>query len=183
MDGRYFPGASCLFDGKTTPHYRTAWQYINEKLPNFKPEIGHSDFEDAENKAAEEETGLTVRNCYFHYATCIFRNSQKHGLSHLYFSNEQFKTWLKRVMAIPLLPSETIPEAFKILLRQRIPKLNKIDQANFNKFRRYVQRQWERKIKPKNLSVHGTETTTNNSKHFNIDLSPNLLIFNSQCFY
>ena len=94
---------------------------------------------------------------------------QKHGLQHLYFSNETFRNWMKRVMAIPLLPSETIPEAFKILLRQRIPKLNKIDQANFNKFRRYVQRQWERKIKPENLSVHGTETTTNNSKHFNIN--------------
>ena len=108
---------------------------------------------------------------------------QKHGLAHLYFSNETFKNWLKRVMAVPLLPSETIPEAFKILLREKIPKLNKLDQANYNKFRRYIQRQWERKIKAENLSVHGTETTTNNSKHFNIELSPNLLVFNSLSFY
>ena len=100
---------------------------------------------------------------------------QKHGLAHLYFSNETFKNWLKRVMALPLLPSETILEAFKILLREKIPKLNKLDQANYNKFRRYIQRQWERKIKAENLSVHGTETTTNNSKHFNIYFFPTFL--------
>ena len=60
VDGQYFPAASCLFDGKTTPHYRIAWQYIKDKLPDFKPEIGHSDFEEAENKAAEEETGMNL---------------------------------------------------------------------------------------------------------------------------
>ena len=107
---------------------------------------------------------------------------QKHGLAHLYFSNETFKNWLKRVMSIPLLPSETIPEAFKILLREKIPKLNKLDQANYNKFRRYIQRQWERKIKAENLSVHGTETTTNNSKYLNNFFFQNLLIFNSNFF-
>ena len=84
---------------------------------------------------------------------------------------------MKRVMAIPLLPCETIPEAFKVLLREKIPNLNKIDRANYNKFRRYIQRQWQRKIKPENLSVHGTETTTNNSKLFNIIIDIQLKLF------
>ena len=45
------------FDGT---FYVVPSQYIKDKLPEFKPEIGHSDFEVAENKAAEEETGMNL---------------------------------------------------------------------------------------------------------------------------
>ena len=74
VDGHYFPGASILFIGKETPQYRAAWQYIMEKLPHFRPKRANADFEDAQNTAAEEETGLEIDNCQFHYATSIFRN-------------------------------------------------------------------------------------------------------------
>ena len=62
VDGHYFPGASILFIGKETPHYRAAWRYIMEKLPNFRPKWANADFEDGQNRAAEEETGLELDN-------------------------------------------------------------------------------------------------------------------------
>jgi hypothetical protein len=92
----------------------------------------------------------------------LLRNMQKHGLAHLYEGNEEFRTWMLRIMAIPLLPAGLIKEAFKVLLRTKISNLNQTDLQNFNKFRRYLQRQWARKVKPKNLSVHGLDQQTNN---------------------
>ena len=70
-------------------------------------------------------------------------------------------------MAIPLLPPRLIEEAFKVLLKVKFTDLNQIDRQNFNKFRRYLQRQWYRKIqteaiKPENLSVYGLDQQTNN---------------------
>ena len=70
-------------------------------------------------------------------------------------------------MAIPLLPPRLIEEAFKVLLKVKFTDLNQIDRQNFNRFRRYLQRQWYRKIqtgaiKPENLSVYGLDQQTNN---------------------
>ena len=121
-----------------------------------------TNFKDAQQKAAEEQTGLLGKNCRFHYSTATFRNMQKSGLSHLYGQNEEFTTWMLRIMAIPLLPSGLIKGAFKVLLRTRIKSLNKVDTQNFNRFRRYMQRQWARKVKPENLSVFKCDQQTNN---------------------
>ena len=151
-----------MFDGKSTPLYRAAWKKIIDLLPGFHPEFAHADFEGPQQLAFEEETGSKVNNCRFHYSTSTFRNMQKLGLSHLYKENPEFRLWMLRIMAIPLLRHDYIKEAFKVLLRKQIPNLNKTDKLNFAKFRRYMQRQWARKTKPQNLSVYGLDQQTNN---------------------
>ena len=69
---------------------------------------------------------------------------------------------MKHLMAIPLLPADLIPTAFSNLLSQNIPMPTPADRLNFARFKRYVQRTWQRGVKPENLTVFESDHTTSN---------------------
>ena len=186
--GHFFPGCSILFTGATTEMYQSAWEYLDEKLPNFTPLRAHGDFEKAPAKAAKKTfKDIIITHCMFHFAQAIFRNMQKHGLAKQYDENLEFITWLKNLMAVPMLRSDIIPTAFKSLLKENIPMPSPADRLNFLRFKRYVQKQWTGKhgVKPENLSVFRCEhKTTNGCESFHAKLKswidrhrPNFWIF------
>ena len=163
VEGHFFPGASVLFMGKTTEMYDSFWEKMQELLPNFNPVSANADFEIAARKSCENHfPEIGINHCLFHYDDAVHRNSQKLGLSKCYENNPQYKTWLKKIMAIPLLPSNLINQAFNELLSENIQFDNLIDFENFCRFKRYVHNQWHRKIRPEHLSCHGLDDCTNN---------------------
>ena len=99
--------------------------------------------------------------CLFHYSQAEFRNLQKHGLQNEYENNEKFRVWMKLLMAVPLLPSHMITNAFTELLSENIEMSTPADELKFGQFKRYVQNYWL-EMDPKNLSVFGQENCTTN---------------------
>ena len=172
--GHFFPGCSILFTGATTEMYQSAWEYLDEKLPNFTPLRAHGDFEKAPAKAAKKTfKDIIITHCMFHFAQAIFRNMQKHGLAKQYDENLEFITWLKNLMAVPMLPCDIIPTAFSGLLKENIPMPTPADRLNFSRFKRYVQKQWTGKhgVKPEDLTVFRCEhKTTNGCESFHAKL-------------
>ena len=100
-------------------------------------------------------------NCYF-ISRAVFKNLLKIGLGRHYNRYREFKVWSKRVMAIPLLPAELIPEVFENLLSQNIPFASVEDRAKFRKFQRYLRQQWIDLTPPDVFSVFGCINATNN---------------------
>ena len=165
---QYFPAVSVLFTGKHTDMYRSFWRKMkqNDQLgPDFLPDSIGGDMELAAQIATEEEMiGLLLSFCAFHYSQANIHNSQKHGLSNAYKTNNDYHTWLKLILAVNMLPSGMITYAFRYLLSQEIKFEKKADQMNFKNFKKYVAKQWAnpKKMKPENLTCFKREQSCNN---------------------
>ena len=143
--------------------YDLIWKYVKSKLPRFNPTKASGDMEKAAQNAAERHfLDLWVHFCFFHYGQSNIKNSQKHGLKRCYSENNEYKEWLRLILAVPLLPHWFIRRAFKYLLSRRINFQNNADRENFGRFKRYVFHQWVKNTKPRNLSVFQQDQATNN---------------------
>ena len=131
----------------------------------FQPTDVSGDFELAAKNAVEEEfPGIRYIPCLFHYAQACFRNAQIHGLSKLYDEHQEFNTWLRHIMAVPMLRHDLINAAFEDLLRQDLKLPTKADDINFARYKRYIVRQWQKNksIPHSTLSVFECPNRTNN---------------------
>ena len=164
VEGHCFPGLSFLFMGKDTEQYKAAWRFAQDILgEDFRPEHCTNDFEGAAIEAAKcEQPQMQCNGCLFHSCNCKFKNMRRFGLYNAWKEQDEFRIWLKRCMAVPMLPPKYIKKAYMYLLRKNIffPRLADIE--NFKRFKRYVQKQWvdNKKIPPELLSVYACETTT-----------------------
>ena len=105
---------------------------------------------------------IIIRGCFFHYGQCVFRNMRKHGLTLKFRRSRLFRKWMKKLMVVPLLPRDFIRPAFEQLLATRFPGFSNTDRGNFNRFCRYMTRQWL-PMDPDILSVAFQDDTTNNA--------------------
>ncbi|CAF4241168.1 unnamed protein product, partial [Rotaria sp. Silwood2] len=73
--------------------------------------------------------------CFFHYLQKIVKRMKKYGLWMHYLNDSNLYEWIKRMMAIPMLPVTKMEEAFQLIekekktdrkLKQFIPQLNKM---------------------------------------------------------
>ena len=58
---------------------------------------------------------VDTKGCFFHFNQALFRKWCKLGLKTLY-NNPTYKNWLKMMMAIPLVPMESIEDAYIFLI-------------------------------------------------------------------
>ena len=167
IGNHFFPLFCILMVGKSFADYFAVFSAVVELMPDFDPTKGIADFEAASRSAAEQIwANLLVRGCFSHYCRAVFKNLQKKGLSGLYSSNKEFRTWAKKIMAIPLLPANLIPEAFATLLSQPFSDLEATDLGNITKFKAYIRKQWSN-YPAANLSAHGEDNATNNGLESN----------------
>ena len=147
-----------LMTNKSEELYSACVRKILENFPNFKPNIAMSDFEDAPRNAFRNYfPGIEITGCLFHYTQAIWARLRKVELSSLYRTNQEFNTWFRCILALPLLPQEEIPSMFKVL-EEQILEISHTEKLNF--FLKYVKKQWV--VKEKSLSVYATINTTNN---------------------
>ena len=110
---------------------------------------------------------------------------QKAGLCKQYEENEEFRLWLKHLMAVPMLPCDLIPVALTQLLSENVRMPTPTDRLNFFRYKRYVQKTWQIGVNPENLSVFRCKhKTTNGCESFHAKLkqwimrhSPSFWIF------
>ena len=123
--------------GQHTDMYDAGWKFLKKKLKKFAPKHAAQDFELAELTAAKANNPqMVISGCLFHSTSCMFKNHRCCGLSKAYYDFPQYRSWLKMIMAVPLLPSGMITEAFTELLRQPLflPLLS--DLKNFQNYKR-----------------------------------------------
>ena len=86
-----------------------------------------SDWEPAARNAIKEVyPQITVYGCWFHYTQCIWRKTQKLGLSNAFKNNIQIQTFIRQLMAIPFLPASLINPTYRFLQLPTISDAEKI---------------------------------------------------------
>ena len=155
------PALHVLMTRKTERLYTVVLLTIRQLIPGFNPTFAIGDFKQASRNAfIAVFPSITIISCWFHFTKAIFERVQKLDLSKLYQRNQSFSMWIRKIMALPLLPEKE--EIRSVYLSLEIPSIG-IDDAEkelIKKFRSYFHRTWI--IGHENLSVFIYENATNN---------------------
>ena len=129
-------------------------------IVDFNPVYAMGDYEIASRNALMQNFPyVTLIGCWFHFTKALFDNIKKTGLYKLYKTNQVFRQWIRKLMALPLLPEEEIHGVY-ISLNQPIFQIDDSTKELITKFRMYLNRTWI--TGNINLSVFYYENTTNN---------------------
>ena len=55
---------------------------------------------------------VVTKGCYFHFNQALYRKCCELGLKRKYHKDEEFRTWVKMMMALPLVPMDQIEAAY-----------------------------------------------------------------------
>ena len=98
---------------KTERLYTVVLLTIRQLIPGFNPTFAIGDFEHAPRNAfIAVFPSMTIISCWFHFTKAIFERVQKLGLSKLYQRSQSFSMWIRKIMALPLLPEEEIRSVY-----------------------------------------------------------------------
>ena len=71
------------------------------------------DFETATRNIAQRAfKHATLKSCFFHYTQCIWRNTQKLGLTIAYRDNDNVRLFVRRASVLPLVPPELVEDVW-----------------------------------------------------------------------
>ena len=109
----FHPLVYILMSNKTYKLYKEVFTFVHQICPRFSPNIILSDFESAQTKALKERfSSSTLQGCWFHFVQALLRKINVTGLIPSYRRNERFKSFVKRLFCLPLLPENLIVSAF-----------------------------------------------------------------------
>ena len=105
-----------LMSSKTTQDYKRLFFEIKDKLgPCFVQQMV-MDFELAVWQAARLEfPDIRLRGCVFHWTQAVWKHVQQLGLQVSYNKDPATHAYIKRLLALPMIPEEHIPQVFAYL--------------------------------------------------------------------
>ncbi|XP_069114505.1 uncharacterized protein [Argopecten irradians] len=118
-----------------------------------------ADFEKATWAAARVTIpGVVIRGCNFHWNQAIWRKVQEVGLQVEYMQKTDVYTTIRRVMALPFVPSDEVENCFNMI---RVPEGGN---EKMEQLCRYVDRNWihSQTFPIQSWNVFGVSTRTNN---------------------
>ena len=133
--GHCIPAIYVLMQKKTEGLYSAVISKILELIPGFSPKLAVSDFEKApRNVFLHFFPEIKMVGCWFHFTQAIWKKTQILGLGRLYKKEEVYANWLRKLMAMPLLPQSEILNSFSVLEAQ-VFELRESDMGLVNKFK------------------------------------------------
>ena len=66
---------------------------------------------------------VNLRGCFFHFSQCLWRKLQRLQLQQMYNNDAEFKLWAKKILALPLLPTYEVEQAFNAIVAAAPGKL------------------------------------------------------------
>ncbi|KAL7294978.1 hypothetical protein TKK_0011688 [Trichogramma kaykai] len=158
-----------LMSRKTTKAYSAIWAHLQEEFPSFRPFRVTCDFEKAFMKSVRIAFQTHVRGCYFHFTQAIVRKAKSKEYR-LYVrknatQNPKGQEIIKKLIILPLLPPDKIPEGFEII--KNLTKTKFADESKLQKkwskyLNYYFDKEWMKTVKPKTFSVYNSVDRTNN---------------------
>jgi hypothetical protein len=90
---------------------------------HLQPQVVHCDYEMAVFNAVQLEWGVQATGCLFHCDQSIFRHLQAIGLQVNYNTDNPpgVRKWLRRIMALPLVPPLRLPGVYQEIKQQAPP--------------------------------------------------------------
>jgi hypothetical protein len=115
------PCMYALMTGKETQHYKSLLLQLKEAALNLgvelKPKYIMIDFERAVKNAFQYHFPLiTIHTCMFHLSQNFYRKLVECGFKTQYTENKSLNKWFKKIIALSLLPPNTICDVFEELL-------------------------------------------------------------------
>ena len=158
---------SCM-KRKLRAHYDAENEFIIKTFPNWHPLHGMADAEKAMRSSAQQyHDGLVVKICKFHVCQAIVQKNKSLGFTVFFKTKKSFSTWLRKIMAVPLLPPHLMGAMYDELLTQTFNFTFLPRYRQFEKFKTYIRSTWASQ-NFEELSVFGLEDATNNiSESFN----------------
>ena len=101
--GRHtFPAIHCMMTSKSQELYSAVLESLVTLIPQFKPLALMSDWEPAPRNALKEiYPQMKIYGCWFHFTQCVWRKTQKLGLTRSFKDNIQVSKFIRQLMAIP----------------------------------------------------------------------------------
>ena len=120
-------------------------------------EMGSADFEASVWKAITREfPAVRIRGCIFHWTQAVWRNVQQNGLQVPYMKDAATHSYIRRLLALPMLPHEHIAPVFESTRQDTTEALTKLNT--------YINKYWvhSKVFPPKSWSAFYRTTRTNN---------------------
>jgi hypothetical protein len=119
VNNEFTPQCWCLLPDKQAVTYTRLFQQMTQQATSvnlqLKPTCVHIDFKLAVVQAVRNEFGIEPSSCLFHFSQSILRHFQQCGLQAEY-NNNTVRTWIRRLIALPLLPQIRIDQAFAAIV-------------------------------------------------------------------
>ena len=121
---QFFPVAIALLPDKQEVTYTRLLQLLCAEAINrqlvFQPQVVHCDFEMAVFNSVANVLGINAIGSLFHFNQSIFRHIQTLGLQANYNNDNPLgvRRWLRRLMALPLVPPARLPGAYHAITVQ-----------------------------------------------------------------
>ena len=113
-----------LMSGKTRLLYDAVFRKIRSLDSQFNPEISVSDCEIALYSPIKFVFGFNLQGCLFHYRQIFYRKWQQLGFSCV--KVKEVVSWVKQLVALPLLPTNSIHSVF-YELSPSVQEINVLD--------------------------------------------------------
>lgn len=108
-----------LCTNKTTLTYKTIFEQIKLKLPNYTPAQINVDFELAAINAIKEVFPNTkIQGCFFHLKQSVVRNLNSNHLKTRLETDLKFSTEIRQMVAVAFLPPDQVSyQCFLIFIK------------------------------------------------------------------
>jgi hypothetical protein len=127
LHSQFFPVVMALLPDKQEQTYRRFIRVMCNEATNrqlhLQPQVVHCDYEMAVFNAVQLEWGVQATGCLFHFDQSIYRHVQSIGLQVNYNTDNPpgVRKWLRRIMALPLVPPLRLPGVYQEIMQQAPP--------------------------------------------------------------
>ena len=136
--------------------YEATFYEIQRLFPSLAPSHFMMDFERAlQNSVRKVFLNVRISGCRFHQNQAIYRKVNTLGLAGLYKENESFHSWVKKLMALVLLPAESIAPTYEMLASEPVQMLTVCDKEKLGKLKSYYNKYWLKQVGSEIMSVFG----------------------------
>lgn len=150
-----FPVAYIAMTDKKTETYESVFKFINSNVFAMQPATIMTDHEAGLRKALKSTfPGVKMYTCWYHYKAAVRRRAVRLRLFKLIKENEKARSIYRKILNLPLLPSEDIPKTYELIKKEA--KKQKLD-SQFKLFFKYFDGFW---IKLVSFPVFFVNSTT-----------------------